>query len=45
MGDVEQLLKASQQLETEKTDVQALKRKQFAKNPSATGRSVEVETD
>jgi len=44
MGDVEQLLKATQQLETEKTDVQALKRKQFAKNPSATGRSVEVET-
>jgi uncharacterized protein (DUF2235 family) len=43
MGDVEQLLKATQQLETEKTDVQALKRKQFAKNPSATGRSVEVE--
>jgi len=44
VGDVEALLKAAQKLETEKTDVEALKRKQFAKNPSGKGRSVEVES-
>jgi hypothetical protein len=44
VGDLDHLLKAAQQLEIEQTDVQALKRKQFAKNPSAKGRSVEIDT-
>ncbi|HQW58054.1 MAG TPA: hypothetical protein PK583_03770, partial [Gammaproteobacteria bacterium] len=43
-GNLDHLLKAAQQLETKQTDIQALKRKQFAKNPSENGRSVEVES-
>jgi aspartyl/asparaginyl-tRNA synthetase len=43
VGNFEHLLKSAQKLETEKTDIQALKRKQFAKNPSEKARSVEVE--
>ncbi len=43
IGNLDHLLKAAQQLETEQTDVQALKRKQFAKNPSTKRRSVEID--